>query len=472
MKRLLFPIIASLCLLTACPRTPVPEVLKIPDGEAALHGEWRGMLTPSVVYQNITHSDSALYIKRGEGGLFFGLYAAQPPRNSSALLVIDSQTGQVLKQIPWREESYSDLRFRAATATTPARLLNAVYVNPEIVIIEHDPLTLAETDRWTLPSSPSTFRGFNAEGTLALMDNNTLIDTRTRQLVPIHPAITKLLESPPKDTYTHWSSDKQWLIVQDYVWQGLYKVRRFVFISNATGQEIDGKAQHSSSCSGKVDNSLSGDALTLPDGGIALLYDDGVIELRRADGALRKAVDTGDCQMVGLSLSGDTLNFSGKTLGTVRLSDGQITAQVPVDAPNAARLPILGSIFNIEDGVLKYQQADGVKWQLGTAPKTLWLKANATWISESEYHVTGEARVNDEPLTLTAKAITHGINLQPQTSPTIPPSVDWNGELRRADGSLYAKINGMHGATSANQFSSLELEGKDQDFSYDGELKR
>ncbi|MDB5046114.1 MAG: hypothetical protein JWQ08_2164 [Deinococcus sp.] len=263
-----------------------------------------------------------------------------------------------------------------------------------------------------------------------------------------------------------------WLTVQDYVWQGLYKARRLIFISNATGQEIAGKPQHPIQCSVGADNGFSSDALTLPDGGAALPYEDGVIELRRADGTLRTAVDTGDCQRVDLTLNGNTLTFTGKTLGTVRLSDGQITAQVPVDAPDAARLPILGSIFKTEEGVLKYQQADGVKWQLGTAPKTLWLKATATWISESEYHVTGEARVNDEPLTLTAKAKAYGIRLQPQTSPTIPPSVDWQGELRRADGSLYAKINGSHGAKSTNLLFALELEGKDQDFSYGGELKR
>lgn len=467
MKRLLFPITACLGLLTACPRPP--EILKIPDGEAALHGEWRGMLTPSVSYDNLTRSDSVLYVNRSEGGQFFGFYQLQPPRNDSALLAIDSQTGQVLKQIPWRGSSYNGLLFRAATATAPARLLDKQNINDQTVIIERHPLTLAETGRWALPRG---FTSFNATGTLALMNDNTIMDTRTRQLVPLQPAITKLLTSPPKETYTYWSSDKQWFIVEDYVWQGLYKVRHAVFISNTTGQEIDGSSQHSSPCSAQVANSLSTDALQLPDGGIALPYNDGVIELRRADGTLRKAVDTRNCQWAELSLSGTTLTFFSKTIGTVRLSDGQITAQVDAAAPDAARLPILGSIFNTQEGVLKYQQAGGVNWQLGTAPKTLWLKANATWISETEYHVTGEARVNDEPLTLTATAIAHGIELQPQTSPTFPPSVDWNGELRRADGTLYAKINGMHGATDANQLFALELEGKEQDFAYSGLLKR
>ncbi|THF70722.1 hypothetical protein E7T06_06185 [Deinococcus sp. Arct2-2] len=473
MKRLLFPITACLCLLTACP-SPPPEILKIPEGEAALHGEWRGMLTPSVSYLLRTQGAEELYALRLEGGDFWNSFYYRVPRTTSTLVAIDRQTGQVLKQIPWNNNyyGYEPLRFRAATPSVPARLLEAVYVNSQMLIIERDPLTLAETDRWALPSSPSAFRGFNAEGTLALLDNNTLIDTRTRQLMSIHPAITQLLTTLPKDAYTYWSSDKQWFAVEDLIWRGLYKVRRSIFTSNVTGQAIDGKAQHAFKCSVGNDNGISNDALTLPDGGAALAYDDGVIELRRADGMLKTAVDTGECQRVDLSLKGDTLTFTGKTLGTVRLSDGQITAQVDANAPDAARLPILGSIFKTESGVLKYQQADGVKWQLGAAPKTLWLKANATWISETEYHVTGEARVNEEPLTLTAKAKAYGIKLQPQTSPTIPPSVEWNGELRRADGSLYAKISGSHGVKGASQQFFMELEGKDQDFAYGGELKR
>ncbi|WP_026298895.1 hypothetical protein, partial [Deinococcus aquatilis] len=461
-------------------------------GEAALHGEWRGMLTPSVSYDNLTRSDSVLYVNRSEGGQFFGFYQLQPPRNDSALLAIDSQTGQVLKQIPWRQpprndsallaidsqtgqvlkqipwrgSSYNGLLFRAATATAPARLLDKQNINDQTVIIERDPLTLAETGRWALPQG---FTSFNATGTLALMNDNTIMDTRTRQLVPLQPAITKLLTSPPKETYTYWSSDKQWFIVEDSVWQGLYKVKHFVFISNTTGQEIDGNSQHSSPCSAQVANSLSTDALLLPNGGIALPYNDGVIELRRADGTLRKAVDTRNCQWAELSLSGTTLTFFSKTIGTVRLSDGQITAQVDAAASDAARLPILGSIFNTQEGVLKYQQADGVNWQLGTAPKILWLKANATWISKTEYQMTGEARVNDEPLMLTAKAQASGIELQAQA---VPVYVGWNGELRRANGTLYAKINGTHGATGASQLFALELEGKEKDFAYSGELKR
>ncbi|ANE42522.1 hypothetical protein [Deinococcus puniceus] len=333
-------------------------------------------------------------------------------------------------------------------------------------MIERDPLTLAETDRWVLPAS---LRSFNADTTLALLSDDTIINTRTRQLVPLHPAVNTLLATLPKDTYTYWSSDKQWFAVEDSIWQGVYKVRRSLFTSNVTGQAIDGKAQHTFKCSGGNDNGISNDALTLPDGGAALAYDDGVIELRRADGTLRNAVETGDCQRVDLSLKGETLTFTGKTLGTVRLSDGQITAQVDANAPDDTRLPILGSILNTDAGVLKYQQVGGVKWQLGTAPKSLWLKANATWISESEYHVTGEARVNDEPLTLTAKAFASGIKFQAQA---VPIYVSWDGELRRADGSLYARVDGSHGAKTTSQQFNLQLEGKDRDFAYRGELKR
>ncbi|UQN08067.1 hypothetical protein [Deinococcus sp. QL22] len=474
MKRLLFPLTASLCLLTACPST-TPEPLKIPDGPAALNGTWQGTLTSAVTWQPLTAGGGQLYLLRREQALSWRADSAQPPRATAHLVALDERTGQEVRRVVWSSDA-RNFSFLAASGTRPARLLSIEVQSSRSWVVERDPLTLEELDRWTPPLNGDALQ-LSADGTRLALMSRQLLDPRTRQVIPLRPEVEQALRQLPSDARADWGGDLRWLILRRWVKSSGGSVERVSLISNDTGQTLNGQALHPLGCGLTPERGLSYLTAVAPlSDGVALAYEDGAIELRRADGTLRTTVQTGSCSVPELRVDGDTLTFKvaggqgGGQLGTVRVSDGQVTAQISQE-PSYSGLLLPGAVLNRFGGTLAYQQLNGLSWRKEGPFKQLRLDAKATWVSKSEYHVTGEARIDDQPLTFTAKATAFGIELRPQLSYPIP-EVRWVGELRRADGSLYGRLEGSHRSASTEQETSLELAGVEDDFAFGGSLTR
>ncbi|THF67915.1 hypothetical protein E7T06_18750 [Deinococcus sp. Arct2-2] len=467
MKRLLLPLTASLCLLTACPG-PAPELLKIPDGPAALNGVWQGTVYSSVNWQPVAAGGGLLYVVASEQALPARFDDVQPPRSAQFLVALDERTGQEVRRVPW-SDVVSSFTFQAASGTRPARLLSIEAKNSRVGVMERDPRTLEELDHWGVAEG---VRRFSHDGTRLELTSERLLDPQTRQLVPLHPAVDTALRQLPKEAEASWSGDLRWLTIRRWEQPSSGRVERVSLISNDTGQTLDGRALHPVGCGLNSPGGRSGltAVRALSDGEVALAYEDGAIEVRRSDGTLRVTVQLGVCSDTDLRVDGDTLMFAVQGgFGTVRLSDGQVASRVKQDGVLGLLLP--GAAVNRFGTTLLYQRLDGPSWRQVAPAKPLHLDAKATWVSKSEYHVTGEARIDDQRLSFTAKATTTAIELRAQWS--YPrPEVQWRGELRRSDGSLYGRLEGNHGSASTEQQVFLELAGKAQDFAFGGRLIR
>lgn len=474
MKRLLLPLTACLCLLTACP-SATPQSLQIPDGPAALSGAWQGTLTSAVDWWPMTAGGGLIYVLRRENGIPGQSNDTPLHPESFQVVALDELTGRELQRGPWSHLS-NPPSYRAASGSQPARLLSVEDDSGTTSVVERDPLTLAQVDRWPLPAQSRNAR-LSLDGTRLELSPSQVLDTRTRQALPLHPEVQKVLSLLPKDALVSWGVDMHWLVVRWLESSSAGRVERVALISNDTGQIMDGQALHPVGCDTHPEYKLSSEPMALPDGGVALAYPDGIIELRRADGTLRASipVQTEYCLRPEIRVDGDTVTFAvpggidGAGLGTLRVSDGQITARAKREGNLSLLLP--GAVVQREGRTLSYQRLDGVTWNKVGQTKRLRLDTQATWISASEYHVTGQGQIDGQTLNFTAKATSYGIELRPQWS--YPPmQVEWRGELRRPDGSLYGRLLGIHTAVSTEQQTSLELAGQEQDFAFGGTLTR
>lgn len=440
MKRLLMLSVLTLGL-TSCPQnTAPPPPLSIPSGTAALHGSFAGTLTQSLSGGPRTaRSPQAVYRLLEEGS--YG-----HPRRTFSLVMQRLDSGAVLGRAKLGGTPHA-LGFRAAVNGAPARLLVQSRSDGQILIEERDPDTLELRSEWSFPMStafpdPNMYsQNFTPDGRVFASPDGQLIDTLTRQALPVHPDIqAQVARTAGHNGHLTWSPDARWLEVTTYV-PGPFGSGdfRYNFISNASGQKLSGAPLHPVGC-GLKGSSWSSQILGLPDGGAALTFQDGVVELRRADGSLRQAVSLGSCSPFWFQQGGDEISLSsGKDSARIRVADGAVLPGVLPD-------PALPSL-------------------------KLTLDMQAKYISETEYESSGTATLDGEAYSLKVKASSHGIQLRPQMS-QVTYFVSWIGELRRGDGTVYATLSGNHGATGTGQGVRLELSEPQVGFDYFGPMKR
>ncbi|MPY68018.1 hypothetical protein F8S09_15270 [Deinococcus sp. SDU3-2] len=487
--RLALPLLSCALLLTACPGSPPPG-LDVPSNPAVLHGTWTGTLTSDLLLRAEAFGDGRLYLLRYESGLGSSPEASAPNRKAPVLWVLDAASGAEVRFLPL--EDAQAVRFRPAEGASPARLL--VLHEPSIrpppparvpaALSERDPVTLEEVRRTPLPDRPGPYF-LSADGGWLLTGSDlpdVPIDTRTGQPVALPASVREqlALPQPPNGRLGWWRSRGDFLYVEQYPGKAgeTYRIR---FRSTTSGGAFRGAAQHPATCTVTPSDLLAPtDLVNLPDGGAALAYRDGTVELRDAQDRLRKVVSLGGCSPYRLRVDGDVLTFAGEftgSLGTLRVSDGTLLGQREAGTAQASPWPVgPGTAVWVcpqrgPGALLTLERASGEGWTLPAQEHRLTLDTRATWQSKTQYTSLGTATLDGERLNFSAVASAQGYELRPQTSPPIRRVV-WQGELRRAGGELVARLEGTHGEGTARQGVQLELKDPDRDFAFVGELRR
>lgn len=413
---------------------------------------------------------------------------AVPAKFSLSLLALDAASGTELRRVPVM--SAFALRFRPAEDGVPARLLVLRSAPPvtgsaaqKMELAELDPVTLVERKQTPLPASNDGYR-FSADGRWLLSGRAAPLDTRTLQPATLPETVQAELQ-PPQDTptrYVLWDFGERFLRVTTRASTAPNTTSTTRFFSTTSGNAFGAPARHPVACSRISSDQMEApaDMVDLPDGGAALAYQDGTVELRDAQDHLRQAVNLGGCQPVMLRADGDVLTFADTyswELGTLRASDGQVLARrttATINPSNPPQLLAEGTALvarsPYDSGPLvAMERVTGQAWTLELKMHTLRLDTRATWKSKTEYSSVGTAVLDGEKLNFTATASAGGYELRPQAMP-IPP-VTWQGELRREDGSVVARIGGSHGKQTPQQAVQLELQGLERDFAFRGSLK-
>lgn len=477
--RLAVPLLSCTLLLTACPGTK-PTTIDVPSNPAVLDGIWEGELATDVLLRPEAAGEDRLYLLRDETRL-----ASSPGRDTRLLVVLDAATGTELQSLPL--EGAQAVRLRPAGDGAPARLLvlHGASVSPArpTALSEHDPVTLKELRRVPLPDwSGSVF--LSDDGRWLLSGTDVPVDTRTGQLASLPAAVLEQLarSQDPVTRRVGWRSEGDFLYVERYPSQP-NETYSIVFFSAVTGQAFGGLAQHPAACTvTPSDLTTPTDLVDLPDGGAALAYPDGTVELRDAQDRLRQVVRPGGCAPYHLRIDGDVLTFAGgfsRTLGTLRVSDGKLLSQRNSGTGPGQASPWLvgaGTVLWVRNpqapgALLTLERASGELWNLPPQLHRLRLDTRATWQSKTQYTSLGTGMLDGERLNFSAVATAQGYELRPQTSPPVRRVV-WKGELRREDGHLVARLEGTHGDQAASHWVKINLQDMDRDFAFVGELRR
>lgn len=493
--RLALPLLSGALLLTACPGTPsVP--IDVPSSPAVLNGTWKGTLGSSIDVRDAAWGDGRVYLLEHETAPTTE-HALMPvffdhPKVSPALVVLDAATGLELQRLPVAGSYPSALRFRPAEPGEPARLvmLRSALVAPGatavITLVELDPATLEAKKETTLPRG-LVDAGLSRDGRWLIQNGREPVETRTLQPAPLPQAVREELALPQGTTprLVRWDFGEQFLSVSAPPAGSPYSSWATQYFSVTTGRTVDGAAQHPLACRNYSWNVLTMAAgmAHLPDGGTALAYLDGTVELRDANDRLRTTVDLGDCLGHTLRVDGDVLTFAvinqgHLQLGTLRVTGGEVLSRhradvlapagyPTLDAEGTALLPRprwwgMGPLVTLE-------RTSGPGWRLEGNTHTLQLDIRATWTSKTEYRSVGAAWLDGERLNFAATAMSGSAEFRAQANPPVPPS--WRGTLRREDGTLVARVGGIHGDRVAEQKVMLELQGLERDFAFNGLLR-
>lgn len=400
------------------------------------------------------------------------------------LWVLDAATGAEVHFLPL--EGAQAVRFRPREGESPARLLvlhgARVHASPRVpaALSEHDPVTLQELRRTPLPDRPEGY-ALSGDGRWLLSGLDLPTDTRTGRPVTLPAPVREQLSlSTNSATRMGWWAGGNFLYVERYPSKAgeTHSIR---FVSAISGGTFGGGARHPATCTVTPSDLLAPrDLVNLPDGGVALSYRDGTVEVRDAGDHLRKVIELGGCSPYRLRVDGDVLTFAGEyghSLGTLRVSDGTLLSQREAGPAQASPWPVdTGTVVwgrprQAPGALLTLERASGQGWALAAQEHRLTLETRATWQSKTQYTSLGTATLDGERLNFSALASAQGYELQPQTSPPMRRVV-WVGELRREDGQLVARLEGMHGEGTARQGVQLELRGQDRDFAFSGTLKR
>lgn len=474
--RLAVPLLSCALLLTACPGTP-PPVIDVPSNPAVLDDTWTGELTSDVLLRPEAAGEGRLYLLRYETGL-----ASSPRRDTRVLVVLDAATGAELRSLPLEDAEAVRLR-PAGDDGSPARLLVLHGAGASPSLSEHDPVTLEEVRRVPLPDR-SGGSSLSDDSRWLLNGADVPTDTRTGQPASLPAAVREQLARPqdPVTRRVGWRSGGDFLSVERYPSRP-GETYSIVFFSAVTGQAFGGAARHPAACTVTPSDLLAPtDLVNLPDGGAALAYPDGTVELRDAQDRLRQVARPGGCAPYRLRVDGDVLTFAGgfsRTLGTLRVSDGRLLGQRNLGTGPGQASPWLvgeGTVLWVREpqapgALLALERVAGELWNLPPRVHRLRLDTRATWQSRTQYTSLDTGVLDGERLNFSAVATAQGYELRPQTSPLVRRVV-WQGELRREDGHLVARLEGTHGDQAARQGVKLDLQDVDRDFAFVGELRR
>lgn len=482
--RLALPLLSCTLLLTACPGNNL-RVLDVPSDPAVLDGTWQGALTSAIGAGEATAGEDRLYLLQGER--IPGFVASPSPRFRQDLVLLDLATGAERQRLP--AKNTFALRYRPAEADQPARLLalrDVPAADPSapqtLALAELDPLTLATLKQTALPDNNAGYR-FSDDGRWLLSGPTEALDTRTLAPALLPEPLQEQLQ-PPQDTptrFVHWVYGGRFLRVSTRdasapnapATERLYAAR--------TGTAFGGAARHPSPCPYIATAQLESpsDVVSLVDGGAALAYQDGTVELRSREDALRQTVNLGTCQPLTLRADADVLTLSGPRdeLITLQISTGTVLQRQAINTLNATIRPQLvaqGTALLIrpqqaDAPLLTLARVDEAGWKVAQKVHTLRLETKATWASRTAYTSAGTAVLDGETLNFTATAKSGGYELRPQIAPIAP--VTWQGELRRVDGVLVARLSGAHFKGTPVQSVGLELQDVERDFAFAGSLK-
>ncbi len=493
--RLALPLLSGALLLTACPGVrPIP--IDVPSNPAVLNGTWKGTLQSSIDVRDAAWGEGRVYLLQQElaspAGLPMAYFPFTNPKVRPALVVLDAASGVELRRLDLAGSELHALRFRAAEPGQPARLVllrSAVLVTgapASTVLSELDPVTLEETKQTTLPGSLWNYR-LNTDGRWLISGSLTVQETRTLQPATLPQTIQDELAKPQEyaTRNTSWDYGEQFLRVATRTAGAQHTPWTTRLYSVTTGQAFGGAAQHPLACTKFASDVLTEPTgmVNLPDGGAALAYRDGTVELRGPDDRLRRTIDLGDCLGHTLRVDGDVLTFAvveenELQLGTLRMTDGQVLSRrraattypiqyPPLEAEGTALMA--RPRWRVGIPLVELQRTSGAGWLLEKETHTLHLDTRATWTSKAEYSSVGEAWLDGERLNFAATVRSGTMEFRPQATAPVPPS--WQGTLSRLDGTVVARVQGTHWNMEAQQAVMLELQGSERDFAFNGLLR-
>lgn len=487
--RLAVPLLSCALLLTACPGGP--RVINVPSSPSVLNGTWMGELTSTLQVGDAALYDGRVLMLQSETvqSLPFMVPLQPAAKVSVNVVALDAATGSELQRVTLPDAT--TLRLRAAQGSAPARLVvlrrlpsQDQNMTRTTELVELDPLTLAERRRVLVPGGQDG-SGLSADGRRVLRSQQAPLDSLTLQPALLSPALQAQLDAPqtPATRLVAWEFGDRFLRVSTTPaapskapWATRYYA--------AEGDSVFGAAPlHPLGCP-EVDRwqlENPTDMVSLPDGGAALAYSDGVIELRGPQDQVRRTVNTGACLPIALRADGDVLTFvspfDGK-LGTLRASDGAVLSQrtanplkaFGVQQPIAQGTVLLTNAIAQGGPLMALERVTGPGWSTARKVHTLNLETQATWVSKTAYTSAGTAVLDGEKLNFSATADSGSYELRSQAVALRP--VTWQGELRRADGHLVARVSGRHSDEPIPlQFVGLEVQDVDRDFAFSGQLK-
>lgn len=482
--RLALPLLSCALLITGC--RGGPPVINVPSDPAVLDGTWQGELTSATEVRDAAFGNGVVYLLQHEVAPLapFPDASSTPPKSSLALLALDAATGTELRRVT--VERATAVRFRPEEDGAPARVLVLRYVpdsGARMALAELDPITLAEQKQTLLPGTETYHLSADGRWLLPGWGAVTPLDTRTLAPAALPESLQAELRVPqdPQTRSVGWAYGDRFLrVISRSSGAQPWTARA---LSAASGNAFNAQTQHSSVCPQGSSAPLGypADMVSLQGGGAALAYEDGTVELRDADDRLRRLVNLGGCSPTVLRVDGDVLTFADPQrgeLGTVRVSDGQVLARRTTATLSGTRPPFLlpgGTVLvtramYASGPLLALEGVSGQAWTLAAKAHTLRLDTRATWQSKTTYTSVGTAVLDGERLNFAATAYSGRYELKPQSVPPLP--VTWRGELRREDGEVVARLGGHHFPGTPAQSVSLEMQGLDRDFAFQGTLKR
>lgn len=495
--RLTLPLLSCALLLTACPSKPLP--VDVPSDPSLLHGRWQGRLETSTRVRTAVMGEGRVYLLQTESADLYGAANwSGRGKTTETLVVLDAGTGQELRRLNLDPVASLVLRFREAQGGQPARLL--LLNTASSVLSELDPVSLTTQRETVLPAALKN-ASLSRDGRW-LMASLSQVSTSTFEPVALPESVQAVLKEPTNSStrYHVWQDDQAFLSI--YTRPNTNQSQRQDLLSVTTGKLFQGQAKHPSRCGGSAPFFFSNPnwALDLTDGGAALAYSDGTLELRDADDRLRQLVDFGDCQARSYRVDGDTVTAATMSslpqkIGSVRASDGQILTQRTITLraqPWQTRLSLLApgvAVFTRADlnttwpsqpavsrpDLVALRSVDGTNWQTDGPEHVLQLDTQAVWQSQSEYLSQGTATLDGEKLNFKA-TVRAGSQMEfraqttPQSVAPVPPT--WQAELTRADGTPKARMHGYYWTKPEQQVVALELLDQGQDFAFLGWLDR
>lgn len=422
--RFILPLLTLPLLLTACPNTQVPKpfTVTVPTDPSVLQGRYSAELNETYRVDEAQTNGNRLYaVQSQQGGRFWVTHDLQDGRELSR---VELKNGTLPKVLP-------DGQIVAVQDVYTLNILNAQTLAPTTQVRFATPLARLSLD-----------------GTVALLEDGTRADTLTGHTILTATGVG--LEASA-------SSDDSWRIS-----------KAGQFIRTADGYQLDSASQHGNPC--RIYSGFEPFPVeSLPDGGVALGYPDGYLELRGPNGSLTASIQVAsDCLPLqtlrrnGFELAAlayDIPNRSG-VFSAISLSRRSITSRTTT----SLNLPLLISSEGVvlsETSGLKLTRPDGQSWTAPTLKKSLKLDVKANYLNEQSYIVKGSAQVEGEAFSAEGKASgQNGITFKAQYQLPVSPSVNWSLQLTRPVGAVLS-LSGSNDGKQAHQSAHLIVDSRE-----------